>query len=72
MSDRHTGVVRWFNNKKGYVFIDSEVASGEDIFVHFRDIQGEGYRSLNDGQKVSFSMNTTQKGLHAEEVEKVE
>ena len=70
MSDREQGVVKWFNDSKGFGFIQRE--SGEDIFVHFRAIQGEGYRSLQDGQKVEFKVVEGQKGLQAEEVTKVE
>lgn len=49
MSAREQGVVKWFNDSKGFGFIQR--SSGEDIFVHFRAIQGDGYRSLQDGQK---------------------
>ena len=70
MSDREQGVVKWFNDSKGFGFIQRE--SGEDIFVHFRAIQGEGYRSLQDGEKVEFKVVEGQKGLQAEEVTKVE
>lgn len=70
MSEREQGVVKWFNDSKGFGFIQRE--SGEDIFVHFRAIKGEGYRSLKDGQKVEFNVVEGQKGLQAEEVMKVE
>ena len=70
MSDREQGIVKWFNDSKGFSFIQRE--SGEDIFVHFRAIQGEGYRSLQDGEKVEFNVVEGQKGLQAEEVTKVE
>ena len=59
-----------FNDSKGFGFIQRE--SGEDIFVHFRAIQGDGYRSLKDGQKVEFKVVEGQKGLQAEEVTKVD
>ena len=65
-----TGLVKWFNDSKGFGFIQRN--SGEDIFVHFRAIQGDGYRSLQDGQKVEFIVVEGQKGLQAEEVTKVE
>lgn len=52
MSVREQGIVKWFNDSKGFGFIQRN--SGEDIFVHFRAIQGDGYRSLQDGQKVEF------------------
>ena len=65
-----TCIVKWFNDSKGFGFIQRN--SGEDIFVHFRAIQGDGYRSLQDGQKVEFIVVEGQKGLQAEEVTKVE
>lgn len=52
MSVREQGIVKWFNDSKGFGFIQR--SSGEDIFVHFRAIQGEGYRSLRENQKVEF------------------
>ena len=64
------GTVKFFNESKGFGFIQRN--SGEDIFVHFRAIQGDGYRSLQDGQKVEFIVVEGQKGLQAEEVTKVE
>ena len=70
MSVREQGIVKWFNDSKGFGFIQRN--SGEDIFVHFRAIQGDGYRSLQDGQKVEFIVVEGQKGLRAEEVTKVE
>ena len=70
MSVREQGIVKWFNDSKGFGFIQRN--SGEDIFVHFRAIQGDGYRSLQDGQKVEFIVVEGQKGIQAEEVTKVE
>ena len=70
MADRETGTVKWFDNSKGYGFIQR--AAGEDVFVHFRAIQGEGYRTLNEGQRVEFSVVQGQKGLQAEDVASVE
>ncbi|MFP4418023.1 MAG: cold-shock protein [Chitinivibrionales bacterium] len=67
MSDREKGTVKWFNNTKGYGFIARE--QGDDVFVHFRAIRGNGYRSLEEGQKVEFSVTQGQKGLQAEEVD---
>ena len=67
---RYEGVVKKCNEEKGFGFIQRN--SGEDIFVHFRAIQGDGYRSLQDGQKVEFIVVEGQKGLQAEEVTKVE
>jgi len=63
MSDRETGTVKWFNNGKGYGFIERE--EGEDIFVHFSAVLGEGFRSLEEGQKVEFSIEQGPKGLQA-------
>ena len=62
-SDRETGTVKWFNNGKGYGFI--ERAEGEDIFVHFSAVLGEGFRSLEEGQRVEFSIEQGPKGLQA-------
>ena len=66
MAERETGTVKWFNAAKGYGFIQRE--QGEDVFVHFRAIRGEGYRSLDDGQAVEFTVTQGQKGLQAEDV----
>lgn len=67
MSNRETGTVKWFDNAKGYGFIQR--GSGqEDVFVHFRQIQGDGYRTLQEGQQVQFSVVRGQKGLQAENV----
>ena len=57
------GRVKWFNNEKGYGFIDH--ASGEDIFVHYSAIKQEGYKTLSEGQLVSFDLIETPKGLQA-------
>ena len=67
MSDRQTGTVKWFNDAKGFGFITPE--SGPDLFVHFRAIQGTGFKSLQEGQKVSFTVTQGQKGLQADAVE---
>ena len=69
MSDRQTGTVKWFNNAKGFDFI-TMADRPDDIFVHFRAIQGDGYRSLNEGQEVEFTLVEGPKGLQAEEVTK--
>jgi CspA family cold shock protein len=71
MSDRHTGTVKWFNNAKGFGFITSS-AREDDIFVHFRAIQGDGYKTLNEGQAVEFTLVEGPKGLQAEDVTKAE
>ncbi|HMD85591.1 MAG TPA: cold-shock protein [Terriglobia bacterium] len=66
---KEQGTVKWFNAAKGYGFIQRE--SGEDVFVHFSAIQGEGYRSLEEGARVSFEVNKGPKGLQAANVERV-
>jgi CspA family cold shock protein len=66
MADRETGTVKWFNDSKGYGFIQRE--SGPDVFVHYRAIRGEGHRTLVEGQKVEFGVTQGQKGLQAEDV----
>ncbi|HZX78167.1 cold-shock protein [Lysobacter sp.] len=67
MSNRETGTVKWFNDAKGFGFISRE--SGEDVFVHFRSIQSSGFKSLQEGQKVSFVVAQGQKGLQADQVQ---
>ena len=57
------GTVKWFNNIKGYGFIAPE--EGEDLFVHYSEIQIEGYRTLKNGQRVSFEVSSGDKGAHA-------
>lgn len=57
------GTVKWFNNDKGYGFISRE--SGDDVFVHFSAIQVEGFKSLDEGQKVSFDVEEGDRGLQA-------
>ncbi len=61
------GTVKWFSNEKGYGFITSE--DGKDVFVHFSQIQSEGFKSLSEGTKVSFDIVDGQKGPQAENVE---
>lgn len=61
------GKVKWFNNDKGYGFID--YTSGEDIFVHYSAIKADGYRTLTEGQLVTFDLVETPKGLQAVNVE---
>lgn len=70
MSERVSGTVKWFNNAKGFGFITQEESS-DDVFVHFRSIQGDGYRTLNEGQAVEFSLVQGPKGLQAEDVQKI-
>jgi CspA family cold shock protein len=66
MADRQVGTVKWFNDAKGFGFISRE--SGPDVFVHFRAITGSGFRTLAEGQKVSFEVTQGQKGPQAENV----
>jgi len=66
MSDRENGTVKWFDNKKGYGFISSE--NGRDVFVHFRSINSRGFKSLDEGQKVTFVVKESPKGAQAEDV----
>ena len=66
MSDKVSGTVKWFNESKGFGFIEQE--SGPDVFVHFSAIQAEGFKSLVDGQKVEFTITNGQKGPQAENV----
>ncbi len=63
MSKREIGTVKWFNASKGYGFITREGA--DDVFVHFSAIQSEGYKTLDEGQRVEFSVEQGQKGLQA-------
>jgi CspA family cold shock protein len=66
MSDRQNGTVKWFNDEKGYGFITPE--TGLDVFVQFRAIEGSGFRSLKEGQSVSFETVQGAKGLQADKV----
>lgn len=62
------GTVKWFNSEKGYGFIERE--GGDDVFVHFSAIQGEGYKTLEEGQKVSFDVEEGSRGPQAANVQK--
>jgi CspA family cold shock protein len=66
MSDRIVGTVKWFNGTKGYGFLSQE--GGPDVFVHYSAIKGDGYRNLEEGQKVEFSVEKGPKGLQATNV----
>ena len=66
MSFRQIGTVKWFNDAKGFGFISRE--NGPDVFVHFRAITGSGFRTLAEGQRVSFDLTQGQKGPQAENV----
>ncbi len=66
MSERITGTVKWFNRAKGYGFIERE--AGPDVFVHFSAIRGDGFRNLDEGQSVEFSVEQGPKGPQAADV----
>jgi len=66
MTDRTTGTVKWFDGAKGFGFIQRE--GGDDLFVHFSAIQGDGYRNLEEGQSVEFNVEQGRKGLQATNV----
>ncbi|MFP4344096.1 MAG: cold-shock protein [Anaerolineales bacterium] len=66
MAERETGTVKWFNASKGYGFIERE--GGDDVFVHYSAIQGFGFKSLEDGQRVEFDVTEGPKGLQADNV----
>jgi CspA family cold shock protein len=66
VTERITGTVKWFSDNKGYGFISRE--GGDDVFVHFSAIQGEGFRTLDEGQQVEFSIQQGPKGLQAADV----
>ena len=63
------GTVKWFNNEKGYGFITLE--EGDDVFVHYSAIAGDGFRTLHEGQRVEFEVAQGEKGLHASNVTKL-
>ena len=66
MSEKEQGTVKWFNGSKGYGFIERD--SGEDVFVHYSAILSDGYRSLDEGQRVEFVVSQGEKGPQASEV----
>ena len=66
MSEKVQGVVKWFNSSKGYGFIERE--QGDDVFVHYNAIIADGYRNLDEGQRVEFTVTQGQKGPQAEDV----
>ena len=69
MSERVTGTVKWFNGQKGYGFIARD--GGEDVFVHYSATQGEGFRNLEEGDRVEFSIEQGQKGPAAADVRRI-
>lgn len=70
MAERETGSVKWFNASKGYGFITRD--QGGDVFVHYSSIEGDGYRSLKEGQKVEFTVGDGEKGPQAQAVKFVD
>ncbi len=66
MSEKQQGTVKWFNGSKGYGFIERE--DGEDLFVHYNSIIGDGFRNLDEGQRVEFTVVQGEKGLQAQDV----
>ncbi|SVB71478.1 uncharacterized protein METZ01_LOCUS224332 [marine metagenome] len=66
MADRIKGTVKWFNERKGFGFIERE--NGSDVFVHFSSIKSEGFKTLKDGQAVEFILINNEKGESADEV----
>ena len=66
MSEKQQGTVKWFNGSKGYGFIERD--TGEDVFVHYNAIIGDGYRNLDEGQRVEFTVAQSEKGLQAQDV----
>ncbi|NOX67108.1 MAG: cold-shock protein [Chlorobi bacterium] len=70
MAERKEGTVKWFNNSKGYGFISQE--SGDDVFVHYHQIQTDGFKTLEEGQKVEFTIGEGEKGPQAIEVKVID
>ena len=67
--DKSVGTVKWFDNAKGFGFIVNE--AGEDVFVHYRSIEGEGFKTLAEGEQVEFVQSESEKGWQAAEVKRV-
>jgi CspA family cold shock protein len=70
MSDRIAGTVKWFNGSKGFGFITPD-DEADDVFVHYSAIEGSGYRNLDEGERVEFTIEETPKGLQAANVTKL-
>lgn len=70
MAGEQTGTVKWFNDEKGFGFITPD-GGGDDLFVHFKSIEADGFKSLKEGQKVSFVAEKGQKGMQAARVRPV-
>jgi len=68
MTDRTTGIVKWFSSAKGYGFITPDEEGSKDVFVHFTAIRGEGYRNLEENQRVEFAIEDTARGPQAADV----
>ena len=69
MDEREIGTVKWVNNGKGYGVIERE--GGDDVFVHYSEIEGDGFKSLDEGQRVEFAVTEGDKGLQATSVTKI-
>lgn len=72
MSKREQGVVKWFNDARGYGFITDEMDPDEQFFVHFSSINVDGFKTLKEGQKVEFTLVKTDKGIQATDVDVLE
>lgn len=70
MAERETGTVKWFNDEKGYGFITPD-KGGKDLFVHHSEINSDGFRTLNEGDRVEYSVGQGQKGPNAQNVESI-
>ncbi len=69
MAEREKGTVKWFNPKKGFGFVSR--SDGDDVFVHFTSITGDGYRTLEEGEQIEFEVTTSQKGLEAKDIKRL-
>lgn len=69
MSDRLIGICKWFNNERGYGFVLEDENADVEYFVHFSSIEMDGYKTLKAGQKISFELKETEKGMQAVDVQ---